>query len=187
MTKYFVVDCDVSPGKRPVLLDYTPDRPRRAWMLARRFAVPIDGSVVASARFKDDGELQDLIQVPIPLMRRSLFEVVAAAGVSNLDVYPAVVTDLRTGRIHDDFVAFNVIGAISAADLARCTFDAPDGPKVGVDFASLAIDESALHGEQCFRLAENVSALLVSDKVRTACLAAGFGRLRFIDPADWIG
>lgn len=184
---YYMLLCNAPSGNSPALVTYLPDRPGRAWMLGYRFDPAITEPVKATAKFRKRSVLTELIHVPVPLMTRRLYEVIYNAGVSNIDVYPAIITDEDSGKVYKEYVAFNIIGAVSAADLDASQFSAPDGPLVTVDFDSLSIDESKSRGALMFRLAECVSGIVIHESVKKFIEAAGIDTLTFSPPEEWIG
>lgn len=184
---YYMLDCRAPAGHYPAMVTYRPDRPGRSWILGRRFEPPMPEPVRATVKMRKKSVLTELVKVPLPLMSARLHRVLQEAGVSNLDVYRAEIKDEDSGQIHADHLAFNIIGVIAAADLAKSIYVAPDGPMVSVDFDSLAIDAARARGALMFRLAESVSGIVVHESVRKAVEAAGIDGLSFTVPADWAG
>lgn len=126
----------------------------------------------------------EYLQEDAPLFRTDLIEAMREAGVDNLDVYDAVLIDPDNGARLHTHKAVNIIGAISAADMAKS--DAvvhSGGPIIDVDFDSLAVDEKRARGALLFRLAESTNAILVHERLRDHLLAKGFTHLAFYDPA----
>jgi len=134
------------------------------------------------------GAMQDLIEAPLPLMSPRLQRALIAAGVDNVDFYPAEIEDQKSGKVIKDFVAFNVVGKIAAADLAKTDFH-PDSAErmVSADIDSLTVDEAKAGGALLFRLAESVNALVVHDRVRDYVEKAGIDGVAFVEPTQWAG
>jgi hypothetical protein len=156
-----------------------PRVPAGAWyrgaLLAERPAAPLVYTLDAGR----PGHLGPLFDdLDAPLVREDLVAVLAAAGVDNLELYPATLVDPSTGARHEHYRAFNVVGVVAAADMARSRLapgaagapdsDAPDSdapdeddaepgrPLVDGDFDVLAVDAARAAGGLLFRLAESV-------------------------------
>ncbi|MFI3186415.1 MAG: hypothetical protein QX198_10595 [Methylococcaceae bacterium] len=183
---YYMMACYAASDNYPALITYIPDEPCRSWMLGSRFNPPILEPVVAKVKFKTKSVMLEMFNVPVPLMTHRLYRTLLNAGVCNIDVYTANITDKDTGETYEGYVAFNIIGAISAADLSKSVFEAPDGFLVSIDFTSLTIDQRKPRGAMLFRLAESVNGIVVHESVKNAIEAAGIDTLTFIPPEKWI-
>lgn len=184
---YFMLACFSPDEGDHAQYTYEPDDEERGWIIGLPFEQPPPVPVPVSIEPGEEGLQPELTDVPLPLMSRRLAECLTAAGVSNIDFYPARVTEQASGRSHDGLLAFNLIGLVAAADLSRSTFSAPDGPLLSVDFDGLAIDPAKVGAADMFRLAESVNGIVVSRRVRQAILDAGITTLEFILPEDWVG
>jgi hypothetical protein len=127
-----------------------------------------------------------------PLMADDLINVLQNNGVNNLETFPAIIREVRTGKEHTNYKAVNIIGLVSAADGASETADLGLGGDGLYDtwFKSLVIDEDKAGGYLLFRMAEKVSTILIHKKVKEAIEAAEILRgnhLRFFHPARWSG
>lgn len=182
-----MIACEAPNGRYPAMISYYPDKPGRSWMLGSRFIEPVIEPVVVKVRFRNKSTLLEMFDVPVPLMTDRLHKILLDAGVSNLDVYTAKLTDKDNGKIYDGYLAFNIVGVISAADLSKSEFEAPDGPLVSVDFISLTIDENKTGGALMFRLAESVNGIVVHKSIKKAIESAGIDTIKFISPKEWIG
>lgn len=184
---YFMLACYSPDEGDHAQYTYEPDDEERSWIIGLPFEQPPPVPVPVSIEHGEEGLQPELTDVPLPLMSRRLAECLTAAGVSNIDFYPARVTEQASGRCHDGLLAFNLIGLVAAADLSRSTFSASDGPLLSVDFDGLAIDPAKVGAADMFRLAESVNGIVVSRRVRQAILDAGITTLEFILPEDWVG
>jgi len=110
------------------------------------------------------------------LMSKRLFECLRAAGVDNLQTFPAIITEERTGKRIEDFVKFNVVGSVSCVDEARSRGRALADVKV---FEKLVIDPARTRGLKLFRLAESRMDIIVSQDVFDAIGAGGFTGIEF--------
>lgn len=186
---YYLMRPSDPPGELGVRLERLEDGSNRSWMLGARFSAA--EAPVGPVRLRFDPEsagtvLREFYAVPVPLVSKRLLAVLQEAGVDNLDVYPAVITDERTGQVHETHVAVNIIGAIAAADLGQSVLD-PRVPErqISAAFDTLVIDEGAARGALMFRLAENVSAIVVHERVKERVEQEDIPTVEFVAPADW--
>lgn len=158
----------------------------RSWTRGQRFTNPPPVPLRPMLRMRKGSVLLEMWKAPLPLMTVRLHAVLVGAGVDNLDVYSAELVDPKTGTVYPDYVAFNLIGLVSAADLGASEFQSFGGPS-GFDFQSVAIDPAKTRGALMFRLAEATNGIVVHSSVRAAVEAAGIDTLTFIPPGDWAG
>jgi hypothetical protein len=119
-----------------------------------------------------------------PLFRDDLIEAMRSFGADNLQTFNVALQDPDNGQTYTNYKAVNVIGLISAADMAQSEATVhPGGPIIDVDFDSLVVDETKTKGALIFRLAESTNALLVSQRLRDF-LKARFDDIDFHDPKD---
>lgn len=184
-------------GVRLAMISYEPDHHLRGWMRGTRFSE--DPGARAFARIpplpiqatiepEHAGEMQELIEAPLPLMSPRLQKALSEAGVDNVDFYPTQITDRKTGSLISDYVAFNIVGKISAADLQKTQFDPENSAQmISADINSLAIDDAKGGGGLMFRLAESVNAIVVHERVQRQLETAGVAGIAFIEPSEWAG
>ncbi len=135
---------------------------------------------------KDHGaEMPELFDGTIPLFRDDLIDALAAAGVDNIDYYPAEIREPDGKRSYRNYRAANVVGLVAAADMAksRATIRT-GGPVIDVEFDDLVLDPKKARGALVFRLAEATGSIWVHEKIRDHLRAAGFGNLEFLEPGD---
>lgn len=100
------------------------------------------------------------------VMSLKLVEVLLNAGVDNLQIFPAYITDAGTGeRVKQDYRFVNIVGMISCADV-KASESSPLGGTYY--FHELVIDESKARGLLLFRLAESPSEVVVHERVAAA-------------------
>jgi hypothetical protein len=186
---YFLMEPNDPPGEFGVRLDLLNDDSDVSWMMGSRF--PPDETPPVPLRLDFDPEsagtvLRDFYAVPVPLVSRRLLKILQESGVDNLDVYPAVITDPATGQVHDDHVAINIIGTVSAAHLTDSVFDArvPER-RISAAIDRLVVDEEAARDTLFFRLAENVSAIVVHERVKERVERENFETVMFLSPDEW--
>jgi hypothetical protein len=119
---------------------------------------------------------------PVPVMTKRLFTALQQAGVTNIESYHAEISDPAANKTWDNYVAFNIVGKIKAADLKKSSQD----PMIPW-FDSVAIDVPATREALLFRLAESVNAIVVHEKVKQHLEANGIDTLTFIPPEQWAG
>ncbi len=182
---YFMLEC-FSPEEADHA-QYSYEDDELSWMTGRRFDLPPQQPLIITIELGENGVTPELTDVPIPLMTKRLAKCLEGAGVSNIDYYQAEIQNVETGETSTDLFAFNLIGCVSAVDLAGSKFTAPDGSLISVDFDSVKINESKTRGALMFRLAESVNAIVVHESVKNAIEAAGIDTLTFIPPEEWVG
>jgi hypothetical protein len=132
------------------------------------------------------GPPRELCDVGVPIMSKRLADALAEVGVDNLQLFPVALRNTVTGQVYD-YRAFKVVGLVAAADLSASKSTVHDNkPVADVSFESLVIDETKTHSLLLFRLAENINALMVHDKVRKHILSKGIDTLTFIKPEDYV-
>lgn len=182
---YFILMCP--EGEEPVCqVSYYPDNLDIDWCTGAPMPPSLATPIEAVIEPGDEGVFPDLIEVPLPLMSRRLMIALKAAGVDNAQYFPTRIAMKASGRVVEDMVAFNVVGAVAAADKSASRFKDEGGIGViSVSFDELVLNESAACGLKLFRLAEFTQSIVVHETVRDALLTAGISNLEFIEPADW--
>jgi hypothetical protein len=186
MTNYYVLNVeDPDVGYRARLV-YTRDYPLRSWMTGVRFDREPSEPIILKLRGtdEDDWALGDLWLTPITVMSKRLYETLLKAGINNLDIYAVELHDQENDNIYHDFVAFNLVGKIAAADANKTVF-AGDAKMISADIDSLSIDQTKTQNALMFRLSESVNTILVHETIVNAIQAAGIDTLTFIEPEDW--
>ncbi len=170
MPTYFRLDCKLNRqcGRvRPkanvgeVLLDATfveEDDLTLPWPFS--LTVPAEGKLLMSAYYSGYN-----------LMSRALVKTIQESGVDNLQVFPATITDDKTGAVNEDYAVVNVIGLVEAADLTKSkTLPLADAKF----FQHLAVDSKRAKGLLMFRLAESYTDIIIAESVAKAIHAGEF-------------
>jgi hypothetical protein len=124
----------------------------------------------------------------VPIMRDDLVAALMAAGVDNLELFPAVIHDPMTGVDHTNYQAFNIVGLLEAADLGASEMMGTTSSKlIDADFASLVIDESKARDMLLFRLGEASSAIVVHEHVRKVIEDRKIPGIFFYASGEWSG
>jgi hypothetical protein len=182
---YYAMQSDMAGGMLLAPLRYAPNDAR--WTVGQRFVQAPAEPVVAKIRNGyEDAEPRPFLGVP-PIVSDKLLAVLRAAGVSNLDVYDAVLQSADGSVALKGYKAFNLIGLVAAADLAQTRF-APDNASRFLDASidGLVIDPAKAGGQLMFRLAENTSAILVHRSVKAAIESAGIAHIEFLKPSEFL-
>jgi hypothetical protein len=184
---YFIMEGRADGQSIALLYSLTPPGPGEGWLLGRRFrqapALPVRAVLI------DDFE--DQILLPLystpQIMTNALYEALVAAGVDNLEVYPAVVCKEDGTVVSEDYKAFNLLGVVSAADASKSVFN-PLNPSRLVDasFETLALAEERCHDLLMFRLAEYTAAVVVHTKLKQAIEALAIPNIVFTAPSDYL-
>ncbi len=185
---YRILACPV--GLSETLADFRPDaRFSEAWTGASPFVVapPAPLELTWMPQNETGRRVAFYPHGPV-LMSKPLVAALQASGVDNLDIYPVVIKSVTGGRPCHDYQAVNVLGAVAAADMEKSVvLDASDGSLMTVMFDSLVIDPERAFGFSLFRLAENISTIVVHERVVDHLAKCGGFGLTFVDPADFFG
>lgn len=198
---YFVM---VGEGPYPsVSIDKQPDLPGGPWYHGSVLKISVPNNLQYTLDVKKpwyDEDDEEWITSPsnpktfysskaFPVMRTDMLEVLLAAGVDNLETFPAQLIDEVNDKIYDNYVAFNIIGLVAAADLGKSELmpHSPGATMLDTDFHSLVIDESKTKGLLLFRLAENCSAIMVHHSIKNAIEAKGIPGIVFYADGEWAG
>jgi len=207
MAGYYVLECQYYPPRHPgrqaefYSLEVSPEVRRFEWKVGRMFLAknkwederppkePIELATVPMSK-ELWGFYRDLYSQPIPLFSRRLVDALIKAGVHNLQTYETVLTNFEGDNPppRDHYLAVNIIGLIDAADMKKSVIGAGSKEELfATDFDSLVIDEKKPRGMLMFRLAQNISAVLVHERVKEYVEAAGIDTLTWIPPEMWAG
>jgi len=158
-----------------------------SWILGEPLPVrPPEPIVLTWHPEETEGRPKHLYKSGVPVMTPRLHDELQAAGVDNLEVFLAEVRDEVEGTANT-YLAFNVVGAIAAADMSLSKYQTGGGPAMyAVDFESVVLDEERIKDALLFRLAQNLTAIVISDRVKERLERAALG-LTFIPPEEWVG
>lgn len=165
-----------------------PDLPRGPWMTGRVITYDVPTPLEYALDPDYPGELLPMYKSAAPLMRSDLLQALAGAGVDNLQLYDAVLRDPQRGAEHRNYKAVNVVGVVSAADLAASRMmGTTDSTLIDADFHRLAFRGDVPSDLLLFRLAESVNAIVVHERVKTAIEAAAIPGMTFYASNEWSG
>jgi hypothetical protein len=157
------------------------------WQLGQRFTASLPNIVVeGTPQLGFSGDPPDLFDGSISLMSPRLAQTLRDLGVDNIDLYPATIV-YTDGTKKLNWHAFNLLGLVSAADPAASTLESFDGNNlIDTSIIGLGIDPKKAHSLLMFRLAENIMAMVVHEKIRKGIEDAGINTFAFVEPTNWV-
>ena len=200
MANYFVLDCMAGSGPPQFVLEVDWSA-KKYWKMGRVFSEADEDSDfqppegIIEVETKVDSKVRERIYPeltwhPIPLMTRRLVSALQSSGVTNSQTYETRLTNPQGDPppSADLYLAVNVVGAIAAADLAESETN-PDVSEqlISMDFRSLSIDPLQARDALMFRLAENLSAVLLHERVKDFIEGQGITTLTWYEPESWAG
>lgn len=195
MTHYVMV----GEGVYPIvpIKDYESDHLERdSWMNGDIINFKVPEPIRYELEGDVDNELDDSIpgpkilydELPIPVMHISLLDALKFAGVTNLQTYDAVLRDSTNGIEYKDYKAFNVVGKVAAADMEESTMmSASNSVMIDADFNRLVFSETKCKGKLLFRLAENITAIIVDERVKYEIEKRSIKGIFFYASWQWAG
>ncbi len=195
---HYVMTCEGQYPIRPLTGAPDPDDlGTMSWWLGRKITTSIPEPLVYTLAVRIDPETGKPMRgnpkamydsKDPPVMREDLKAALWDAGVDNIDFYKAVVKDPLDGKELTNYWAFNVLGLISCADMRKSKLmGTSQSQLLDVDFDSLVIDETATMGFSFFRMAENISAIIVSDRVKETIERHKIPGMVFYSSGQWSG
>lgn len=143
---------------------------------------------------EDDSDIPhvyaELYWDPLPIFSRRLVTALEAAGVDNLQTYDTRLVSVQGTNPPppEHYRAVNVVGRVAAADLEKSEINPDVGDReLSTDFYSLSVDEKKAKDLLMFRLVENISVVLVHERVKEQVEAAGITTLSWFQPEEWAG
>ncbi len=122
-------------------------------------------------------EFPDYSNTPVPLMTKKLADCLSAAGVSNIETYEVRI--LSAPPDCPEYRAFNVVGSVMAADPSKSEFHRVMGVPGADVYEKLVLDRGAISSLDLFRMAESVSTVIVSNRIRKAIESCGLTSVGF--------
>ncbi|MFI3220692.1 MAG: hypothetical protein QX189_16475 [Methylococcales bacterium] len=153
-----------------------------AWHDGIKFSVVPEQSLKLKIDLDDPdaGEFADYIYGYIPLVSERFKSVLDVCGISNIDYYPVDIIGADKFEDIPKYYAFNVVGKIAAADRDKSDYFEAFGQMGATQFSRFVINESVVKNIDFFRLAEQSSTIIVSERIKLACEEAGIDTLYFI-------
>ncbi|MHC4216006.1 MAG: hypothetical protein ACYSWP_21860 [Planctomycetota bacterium] len=190
MDNYYMLECYATPDKWEFqnIMSYPRIEGIDSWLLGKPFTIEITQHIELQWDPETHGYRKSLYDAVIPLYRREVIKALHEVGVDNLVTYPTRISDTVTGEICQDYLAVNIIGLVSAADLEESSYTKHSQKGLfDTDFDSLAIDKAKVANLLFFRLAECVTGTVVHRKVKQHLESKKDFDLTFVQPKNWIG
>ena len=156
------------------------------WDDGTSFDAPPQSPVTAKLKPYDDrnpdmsAEVSEVYKVKVPLFRDDLVVALKTAGIDNLELYDAEITDPDSGQVYTNYKAVNIIGLVAKTDIDKSDAIVHDGISlVDISVDKRIIDKDKTHDMLLFRMAENNGAILIHESVRDHLIKAGFTKLEF--------
>ena len=115
-----------------------------------------------------------------PVMSNEFYLALMEAGVDNLDAYDCILRSEDGSVEFTGFKAVNIIGVISAT--GEGTEFTGDSRLIDASMDKVTIAANKIHGTLMFRLAENLSTVIVHERVKSYLEKKGFPSIVFRDP-----
>lgn len=116
-----------------------------------------------------------------PIMSDYLINALQEAGVNNLQLFPAILRDLKKGIERTDYKVVNVVGKIKAVDMVKSEYiDMGGTGLIAVGFKNMVIDEHKTYGSLLFRLAESITDIAIHESVKNKLEKYKFKYLRYL-------
>lgn len=158
--------------------------PLDRWFSGHKFkiqpAVPVVVTIMEGYEHHDLPDFSDAVNV----MSDAFYGALCDAGVDNLDVYDALLESEDGSVVHKGFKAYNILGLVAAAVLAKTKFRG-DSRLLDASIETLEIDPDKATGLLMFRLAENVSTIIVHERVKELLEPMNFPYVQFREMKDF--
>ena len=157
------------------------------WLAGERFSVtpPQPMHLHIDEENEDSGPGADFVDGPVPLVSERMRLALLDAGAGNIDFYPVQVHGADAWDECPTYHAINIVGKVAAANPSASSgveLVEGGGAMMFDRYAPLA---DALKSVVIARMAENVSEVIVSDRVRRACEKHGIDTLTFTRLDQW--
>ncbi|MES2824949.1 MAG: hypothetical protein V4732_15195 [Pseudomonadota bacterium] len=169
MTNYYLLETDNYIDYGVIDNPEIDDDP--SFLNGQRITGPIP-LLIFEINFPKDEKLPHYLGDQFPLVSKAFLHALQLAGVDNFQQFPARLVNSQTGQSWDDFVAFNVIGFVKAANLDHSDFDVlmagSDDDKVPplLAFREIALDKNKIpSASMMFRMAEDPCNVIIHEQV----------------------
>ena len=117
------------------------------------------------------------------LYSRKFFDLLNSSGVTNIEYFPADVTDLRTNQKLEYYVG-NILGRINALDHVASEFILGSVGEI-MSIERMVFDESKIQGHKIFMLGELPLVIIVHRSIKEAAEAEGLTGIRFFSDDEY--
>ncbi len=181
-TNYFIL----SKFKPDTYLLLDPETPGQNvnWLSGAPFNVEINLPIKIKIKNTTvDCEPVDCFTNPF-VVSEKFFQVLQKFAVDNIDAYDAVLVNEKAGIYLEGYKALNIIGLLSAAGI-NSNFTSDDR-LINASFDGLEIDNNKTKDLLIFRLAEDVTRIVVHDSLKQHLEELDcFPELWFRDPSEF--
>jgi hypothetical protein len=200
VSNYYVLEC--IGGRRSLRFQLEADcHNGECWHMGRLFSSADEDrdfhppSKIIELRTKIDSKVRERVYSeltwdPLPLMSRRLVAAFKDAGINNLQTFETrLINPQGDPPVPDNqYLAVNIVGLVAAANLLESeTNPAVEDKVLSMDFQSLVIDPLKARNLPMFRLAENISAVLVHERIKNFVQSKGIDTLTWYEPEAWAG
>jgi hypothetical protein len=135
---------------------------------------------------KSQGDVLDFVWTTFPglVVSAKFRKTLEGHGVDNVDYYPVRIVNEKTGKVHQDYFAANVLGSAACMDMDNSQY-APSllDPTQVQSIDEFRLDSSRLPEFKLFRLAECSTIVLADESIKRAVEKAKLRGVAFV-PAD---
>lgn len=176
---YYTIFADTDDDGMMLVVEYEEDHGDRSWHDGNSFTSDVNAPVwqqhpkvpirLTIEEGYEEAPMTSFLEEPIPIMSKKLLDTVREAGVDNIDSYKVELYYPDGTLAPEDYYAFNLVGKVRAADLDKSVYNENQPDKlIAMHFDSLVVDKDKTHGLLMFRLAENLSTILIHERVKKA-------------------
>jgi hypothetical protein len=138
------------------------------WCEGRLLELPPTGPQMFTLGEAVDDEPSSMYDGLIPLWSEKLLGAMREAGVDNVEAFPAVLLDGRSGKQWNAYWAVNIVGLVAAVDLQGSGLVGGADERGDLDAEGFVLDQKKADPFHIFRLAESPDLVLVDEQVRRA-------------------
>ena len=182
-----MLGCYGPEEEEPTEIYKVPRIPGVSWMSGSRISQPIAEPIHLYLDPQHPGVLLPMYYKGVLVFSDEMVSAILAAGVDNLELFAATLHDPFASCELAGYKVVNIVGVIASADMSKSRHTSYGTSLYDVDFDSLEIDETKASGALMFRLAENVTGIVVHERVKRSLLDAGVPHLDFTPPQEWLG
>ncbi len=158
-----------------------------SWGHGIKFSNPPTSSLALKVDLDDEdaGAFADFILNPIPLVSERFKNTLEKCGVSNVDYYPVNIEGAEYFDSFPVYFAINIVGKVAVADAEKSKYTEAFGHMGANLFDKFVLNEKAVAGLDIFLLAEHLSTIVVSERIKLICEENGLSTLKFISIEQW--
>jgi hypothetical protein len=134
----------------------------------------------------ESGDLADIAGGLYTVFSDRLRKTLVAAGVDNVDYFPARLVHPVSGNRSDDYALVNVLGLVEAVDKSKSTMTGIGG-RLPPTLKQFTIDQKRAGDLRLFRLAESPRLIVIDESVKTTIEAAALDGVFIQRTQEWTG